>query len=66
MVANILPTDPSLTLGVGVKRSKFNFSEYGHVAYQFKGNDISQNFIRIIRRPPPPLCPPLEKLLTGI
>ena len=40
MVANILPTDhhppPPSILGAGVKRSKFNFLEYGHVAYQIK------------------------------
>ena len=30
-------TTTPTTLGVGVKRSKFNYSEHDHVAYQIKG-----------------------------
>ena len=41
MVANILPIDP--LLGVGSKRQNSTFSEYGHVAYQIKGNDGCSN-----------------------
>ena len=36
MVANILP---------GAKRSKFNFSEHGHVAYQIKVNHECSNMV---------------------
>ena len=39
MVANILPEDPFLTLGIG---QNSNFSEHGHAAYQIKGNDHMQ------------------------
>ena len=38
MVANILPTDTSLTQGVGSKGQTISFSESSHVAYQIKGN----------------------------
>ena len=38
MVANILPTDTSLTQGVGSKGQTISFSENSHVAYQIKGN----------------------------
>ena len=41
IVESILPVDPSLTWG-GVIRSKFNFSEHGHDAYQIKGNHQMQ------------------------
>ena len=34
MVANILPADPPTPVPLGVKRSKFIFSEHGHVVYQ--------------------------------
>ena len=53
MVANILSTDPPLstTLGDGVKRSKFNLSEFGHVAYQIKWNHKCSNTLANI--PPP-------------
>ena len=43
MEANILPIDPSLDPCGRVKRSKFNFSEHGHVAYQIKWNDKCSN-----------------------
>ena len=33
-----------VTLGLGLK-SKFNFSEYGHVVYQTKGNDTCSNMV---------------------
>ena len=39
MVTNIWHVDPHPTLGVGSKGQNFTFSEYGHVAYQIKGND---------------------------
>ena len=42
MVATILPADPS---ALGVKRSKFSFSEHGHVAYQIKGNHKCSNMV---------------------
>ena len=38
MVANILPTDTSMTQGVGSKGQTIYFSESSHVAYQIKGN----------------------------
>ena len=38
MVANILPTDTSLTQGVGSKGQAISFTESSHVAYQIKGN----------------------------
>ena len=38
MVANILPTDTPLTLGLGQKVKPCLFSESSHVAYQIKGN----------------------------
>ena len=31
-------------LGVGAE-AKFNFSEYGHAAYQIKGNDACVNMV---------------------
>ena len=44
MVANILPTDTPDPWD-GVNRSKFNFLEYGHVAYQIKENPKCSNII---------------------
>ena len=41
MVANILLADTT-DQGDGVNRSKFNFLEHGHVAYQFKLNHEMQ------------------------
>ena len=38
MVANILPTDTSLTQGVWSKGQTIYFSESSHVAYRIKGN----------------------------
>ena len=38
MVANILPTDTPLTLGVGSKGQTISFTESSHVAYQIQGN----------------------------
>ena len=38
MVANILPTDTSLTQGVGSKGQTISFTESSHVAFQIKGN----------------------------
>ena len=56
-LANILPTDPSLTLLLGSKGQNVVSSEHGHVAYQIKGNHQRQQhgskyFPRIL--PPPP------------
>ena len=64
MVANILSADPSLPttiLGDGARRSKFIFSEHGHVAYQTKGihkmqQQCSKHFAR---RSHPPHLPTL-------
>ena len=42
MVANILPTDTSLTQGVGSKGQTIYFSESSHVAYQIKADDAKQ------------------------
>ena len=39
MVANILPTDTTLTQGVGSKGQTIYFSESSHVAYQIKADD---------------------------
>ena len=50
MAANILPADsPSPTLWIGVKRSIFILSEYGHDAYQIKGNDTNCYMVANIR-----------------
>ena len=54
MVANILPAGPPQPLGWG---QNFNFfSEYGHVAYQIKGNDACSNRVAnsFTHRLPPP------------
>ena len=40
---NILPVDPPSDPGGGVKRSKFNFLEHGHVIYQIGGNHECSN-----------------------
>ena len=48
------PPDPV----VGVKRSKFNFSEQGHDAYQVKENHKCSNMVANICRIPP--TQPLE------
>ena len=61
MVANILPTDPlaPTTQGMGSIGQNSTFSEHGHVAYQFKGNQEMQphgsNYFN--RRPPSPYDP---------
>ena len=47
MVAIIWLADPRLTLG-GFNRSKFNFTEHGHVEYQIKGNHECSNMVAII------------------
>ena len=53
---------PLVDLGGGVKRSKFNFSEHGHVAYQIKGNQVCSNMVANILivdlYPSPPLPNP--------
>ena len=48
-----------VNLVVGVKRSKFNFSEHGHVAYQIKENHECSNIVANIlpADPPPPPYP---------
>ena len=60
MVANNLPTDPRpLGWGVGSKGQNSIFLEYGHVAYQIKGNDACSNMVaNILPDPPPPADPP--------
>ena len=45
MVANILPTDTSLTQGVGSKGQITYFSESSHVAYQIKADDAGSNMV---------------------
>ena len=44
MVANILPTDTSLTQGMGSKGQTIYFSE-SHVAYQIKADDAGSNMV---------------------
>ena len=50
-------TLPPKTLGNGVKRSKFNFSEHGHVAYQIKWNyeKMQQHDNKYFARRPTPM-----------
>ena len=36
---------PWVDLVGGVKRSRFFFSEYGHVTYRIKGNDACSNMV---------------------
>ena len=45
MVANILPTDPPLTQGVGSKGQTIYFSESCHVAYQIKADDAGSSMV---------------------
>ena len=45
MVANILPTDPPSTQGVGSKGQTLSFSESSHVAYQIKAYDAGSNMV---------------------
>ena len=45
MVANILPTDTPLTLGVGSKGQTIYFSESSHVGYQIKADDAGSNMV---------------------
>ena len=45
MVANILPTDTSLTQGVG---QTIYFSESSHVAYQIKADEAGSNMVAIM------------------
>ena len=56
MEGNILPADPLLPSpdpGDGVNRSKFNFSEHGHVAYQIKCNhEMQQHCSKYFARRP--------------
>ena len=42
MVANILPADPSLTLGMGSIGRISTFSEHGHVAYQRTSDSLNE------------------------
>ena len=44
MEANILPTDTSLTQGVGSKGQTIYFSESCHVAYQIKADDAGSKY----------------------
>ena len=45
MVANILPTDTSLTQWVGSKGQTKSFSESSHVAYQIKADEAGSNMV---------------------
>ena len=45
MVANILPTDPPSTHGVGSKGQTLSFSGSSHVVYQIKGYDAGSNMV---------------------
>ena len=45
MVANILPTDTSLTQGLGSKGQTIYFSESSRVAYQIKADDAGSNMV---------------------
>ena len=69
MVANVLPADrplsPMMTLGNGVKRSKFNFSEHGHVAYQIEGNPECHYMVANILPTDSPPPPTLRMWSTG-
>ena len=47
-----------VNLVVGVKRSKFNFSEHGHVAYQIKENRECSNIVANILPADPPYPDP--------
>ena len=66
MVASIFPAEPPPPdPRDGVNRSKFNFLEHGHVAYQIKWNHEMQQHGSIFKYfassptylPPPPLTP---------
>ena len=55
MVANILPADPSLTLGMKSVGQNLTFSEHGHVANQIKVNrEMQQHDSKFFARRPPP------------
>ena len=45
MVANILPTDPPSTQGVGSKGQTISFSESSHVTYQIKADENGSNMV---------------------
>ena len=45
MVANIFPSDPLPTLGMGSVYQNSNFAEHGHVAYQIKENRECSNLV---------------------
>ena len=45
MVANILPTDTTLTQGTGSKGQTIHLSESSHVAYQIKADDADSNMV---------------------
>ena len=57
MVAIVLPADPlPPDHEVGISRSKFDFPEHGHVAYQIKGDHECSNMVAnfMPAGPPPP------------
>ena len=77
MVANVLPAEhppppppppSSTTLGDGFKRSKFNFSEHVHVAYQIYWNhEMKQHGSKYLAgRCPPPPPPPYTRVKTQL
>ena len=45
MLANILPTDPLSTQGLGSKAQTLSFSESSHVSYQIKAYDAGSNMV---------------------
>ena len=55
-----------VNLVVGVKRSKFNFSEHGHVAYQIKENRECSNIVVNILPADPPPTPTLGMWSIGL
>ena len=63
-VANILPVDPDPRHpGVGSKGQNSINSEWGHLAYQIKGNDTGSNMVANILLADPP--PPKKKKCKG-
>ena len=58
MVANILPADPTSSSDLRIKRSKFIFSEHGHVAYQINWNHkMKQHGSKYFAHSSPPPLP---------
>ena len=63
MVANILPADDPLTLGMGSVGQNSTFSEHGHVAYQIRENQECSNMAaKILPADPYPPPPPTLRI----